>query len=261
MIGETYIARSAWAQTRAAGLEQVKTAAGVALVALLIFALWLAAANTRAIASPVATLQVLAGALQEGWMAPHLWATAQAVLVGFGLAVVLGVVIGASLGVSPYWRDVLEPIVVSLYSIPKITLYPVLILFLGLGLESRIGMALIHAVFPLIIATTVGVREINPTLVKLARANRATPLQTLTKLYVPAIAPGLAAGTRLGFSLAIIGVVLAELFASKQGMGFLIRDAYGSYNLERMFALILFLFVIAFAVNLLFWALERRLRG
>lgn len=245
----------------AAAAEQAKTAAGVLLVALVVLGLWVAASSTRAIASPVATLQVLGSALREGWVAPHLWATSQAVLVGFGLALAAGLALGAFLGAAPYWREVLEPIVVSLYSIPKITLYPVFILFLGLGVESRIGMAFIHAVFPIIIATTTGVREMSPALIKVGQMAGASPLQMLTKLYVPAVAPVLAAGARLGFSLAIIGVVLSELFASRRGMGFLIREAYGTYNLERMFALILLLFLLSFVLNLLFWGIERRLRA
>lgn len=245
----------------AAGLEHAGIAAGMLAVALVVFGLWLAASATRAVASPTATLQVLRSALTDGWMAPHLWATLQAVGVGFALAIGLGIAIGSALGASPYWRAVFEPIVMALYSVPKIVLYPVFILFLGLGAESRIGMALIHAIFPVIIAMMTGVREVSPTLSKLARVAGANPLQTLTKLYVPAVAPALAAGARMGFSLAIIGVVLSELFASKVGMGRLIMDAFGSYNLERMFALILFLFLLAFVVNALFWGVERRMRA
>jgi NitT/TauT family transport system permease protein len=255
VIGE---ARVGGAQT--ATSEGLKTVAGALAVVAVVFLLWTAASSTRAVASPIGTLQVLVSAVGEGWIARHLWATFNAVGVGFALALVLGVGLGAFLGASVYWRAVLDPVVMALYSVPKITLYPVLILFLGLGAESRVAMALIHAIFPVIIATMTGVREVSPTLVKLARVLQANPFQTLTKLYLPAIAPGLVAGARMGFSLAIIGVVLAELFASKAGMGFLIREAYGQFNLERMLALILFLFGIAFATNTLFWGFERRLR-
>ena len=152
-------------------------------------------------------------------------------------------------------------IVMAFYSVPKIILFPVFILFFGLGVKARIAMAFSFSVFPIAIATLVGVKDLNPVYVKLAQVMRAGPVRTVTKIYIPAVAPGLATASRMGFSLSIVGVVLSELFASQQGLGYLVMRAYGVYQLDRMFAIILFLFLLAVVFNVLFWGVEKWLRG
>lgn len=242
-------------------LGGLRASAGVVAVAVVIVAAWaVAAAGTRAIGTPVDTVRVLLSGVTEGWLLPNALATYRAVAIGFVLALLVGVVGGAWLGRDAYWRAVLEPVLLGLYSIPKVTLYPVMILFLGLTLESRVAMSFIHAVFPILFAVMVGVREIEPVHLRLTRSLRVSPLRALLAVYLPSVAPTLVAGARMGFSLAVIGVVLAELFASKEGLGRRVMDAYGRFDLDGMFAVILFLFLTAMAVNALFWLVERRLR-
>lgn len=252
------IGTAAAASATAGGL---RSAAGMVAVAVVILVGWTAAAaGTRALGTPVDTVRVLVDGVGEGWLLPNAVATYRAVVAGFVLALVVGVVVGAWLGRDAYWRAVLEPVLLGLYSIPKVTLYPVLILFLGLTLESRIAMAFIHAVFPIIFAVMIGVREIEPVHLRLTRSLRVSPARALMTVYIPSVAPTLVAGARMGFSLAVIGVVLAELFASKEGLGRRVMDAYGRFDLDGMFAVILFLFLSAMAANAMFWLVERRLR-
>ncbi len=252
------IGTAARASATIGGLRSV---AGIVVVAALIVVGWTAAAaGTRALGTPIDTVRVLLDGVTEGWLLPNAIATYRAVAIGFILALVVGLVAGAWLGRDAYWRAVLEPVLLGLYSIPKVTLYPVLILFLGLTLESRIAMSFIHAVFPIIFAVMIGVREIEPVHLRLTRSLRVSPLRALMTVYIPSVAPTLVAGARMGFSLAVIGVVLAELFASKEGLGRRVMDAYGRFDLDGMFAVILFLFLSAMAANAMFWLLERRLR-
>jgi NitT/TauT family transport system permease protein len=124
-------------------------------------------------------------------------------------------------------------------------------LLFGLGLESRVVMAFVHAVFPILVAMMTGVKELNPIYTKLARTERASPLQLITKIYLPALSPALAAATRLGLNLALLGVVLSECFAAKRGLGYLIMDAYAADRPDRMFAMIGVLYVVAFVFMLL----------
>lgn len=244
----------------ASAIQTLKVAAGMVAVAAVCTLLWALASTTRAVGTPTATLGVLSDGFRQGWLWPNFAATFEAVGIGFVAALVAGIIFGTWLGRSAYWRAVLQPLVISLYSVPKITLYPVFILFLGLSLPSRIAMAFIHAVFPVLLGMMTGVMQIDAVLIKLRRALRLTRRQALTKIYIPAVAPGLVAGTRMGFSLAIIGVVLAELFASREGLGRVVMDAYAAFNVDRMFAVILFLFLVAMLGNLIFWLFERRLR-
>lgn len=239
----------------------LRSGAGILIVAVVIVIAWTAAAaGTRALGTPADTVRVLGEGVTEGWLLPNALATYRAVVIGFVLAVFVGVVGGAWLGRDAYWRAVLEPVLLGMYSIPKVTLYPVLILFLGLTMESRVAMSFIHAVFPILFAVMTGVREIEPVHLRLTRSLRVSPPRALLTVYLPSIAPTLVAGARMGFSLSIIGVVLAELFAAKEGLGRRVMDAYGRFDLDAMFAVILFLFLSAMAVNGLFWLLERRLR-
>ncbi len=245
----------------AGAVQTLRVGAGMVAVAAACVLLWALASTTRAVGTPAATARVLSDGIREGWLWPNFIATFEAVSVGFVLAIAAGIGLGTWLGRSTYWRAVLEPVMVSLYSVPKITLYPVFILFLGLSLQSRIAMAFIHAVFPVLLGVMTGVAQIDAVLIKVRRSLRLTRRQALTKLYMPAVAPALVAGTRMGFSLAIIGVVLAELFAARDGLGRVVMDAYATFNVERMFAVILFLFLVAMAGNLAFWLFERRLRA
>jgi NitT/TauT family transport system permease protein len=242
-------------------LASLRVGAGMLAVAAVAVLGWAAAATTRAVGTPHETVGVLVDGFAAGWIWPHAQATFAAVIAGFLLAVTAGIAVGVWLGRDPYWRAVLEPVVMAVYSVPKITLYPVFILFLGLSHESRVAMAFIHAVFPVLLGVMTGVLEIDPVLVKLRRSLRLSRLQALAKIYVPAVAPALVAGARMGFSLAIIGVVLAELVGSREGLGRLVMDAYGQFDVERMFAVIVFLFVVAMGTNVAFWLFERRLRA
>jgi len=219
---------------------------GIAALALLLAIVYLFVAGAQIIPAPVETNRLFAPLLVAGSLYPHLIATLRPTLYGFGLAFVAGSTIGAILGRSQYWRQVWEPVVAALYSVPKITLFPLFVLLFGLGLESRVVMAFVHAVFPILVAMMTGVKELNPIYTKLARTERASPLQLITKIYLPALSPALAAATRLGLNLALLGVVLSECFAAKRGMGYLIMDAYAADRPDRMFAMIGVLYVVAF---------------
>jgi NitT/TauT family transport system permease protein len=112
-------------------------------------------------------------------------------------------------------------------------------------------MAFVHAVFPILVAMMTGVKELNPVYTKLARTEQASPLQLITKIYLPALGPALAAAIQLGLNLALLGVVLSECFAAKRGLGYLVMDAYAADRLDRMLAMLGVLYAVALAFMLL----------
>jgi NitT/TauT family transport system permease protein len=249
-------------QASTLGPRRLSTGLGMAALGLALGAIWHGASTTQAIPAPVATIRVMGRALADGALYPHIIATLLPALYGFGLACIAGGIAGAVLGANPYWRRVCEPVVAGFNTVPKITLFPLFILLFGAGLEARLVIAFVHAVFPILITVMTGVKELNPVYTKLARTAQAGPLQLLTKIYLPALTPGLAAATRLSMSLALIGVVLSETFAAKYGLGYLIMDAYTAYRLDQMFAVIGLLYAIAFTLTLLpAHALARRKGG
>ncbi len=245
-----------------ASLKRLSIPAGSALVAALAFLLWQVASNYLfVVAAPGAAISVLVSGFTQGWIIPHAQATFGSAMVGFGLAILLGVGWGIFLGVSTFWRSVWEPLLLSAYAVPKLILFPIFLIFFGIGFQAQVAMAFIHAVFPLIILTTTGVREINPVFVKVGRSYNVGLADFLTKIYLPAIALPLVVALRMGFSLSIIGVVLAELFASRMGLGRVVMQSYSMLNIPRMYSVILLLFLVAFVGNVFLWVVEKRLRG
>ena len=235
----------------------------IGVAAVVLWSLLAASPVGFVVASPLRAVEIMISGLvgPDPAILPHAVSTFSAAFIGFGLAIAVGVTSGIFLGISWYWRSVWEPLILSTYSIPKIILFPIFLFILGIGLWAQVAMAFIHAVFPIIVNVMTGVKEVNPTHVKVGTSFRANPWQMATKVYFPSIALSLVVGLRMGFSFSILGVVLSELFASREGLGRLIMRRYAVLDINTMFAAILLLFVVAFVGNLLFWALEKKLSG
>jgi NitT/TauT family transport system permease protein len=234
---------------------------GRAAVPVLLVAAWAIAATSSSLVPGVgATVDALAGGFRDGWIWDPLWSTGQAVLTGFLYAAVIGIPLGAVFGVSRFAGRVFDPFVSGLFAVPRIVVYPVLLAYFGVGLSAKLWMAALSALFPILMSTTAGVREVDPTLVKLGRSVNCSRLQLARKIYLPAATPTLMVGLRIGFSIAFIATIVAELFASTDGLGRVLQRAYAQQDLPRMWAVVVLITAIAFVVNLVLWSLERRLR-
>ena len=118
-----------------------------------------------------------------------------------------------------------EPILVALYSLPKITLYPVVLLIFGLGISGKVTFGAMHGMLPVALLTMNAIRNIPPVYLKSARTMHLSTWQTICTVLFPATLPEIVSGLRIGFTLTLLGVLLAEMFASKRGLGFLIINA------------------------------------
>lgn len=148
---------------------------------------------------------------------------------------------------------------VALYSLPKVTLYPLILLLFGLGISAKIAFGAIHGIIPVAIFTMNAIRNIKPVYVKTARTMGLSPLATVRTVLVPACLPEIVSGLRVGFSLTLLGVLIGEMFASKRGLGFVIMNAIGLNDVQTMLAVTLLLFVFAALVNSALLALDRHL--
>lgn len=212
-----------------------------------------------AITSPVTTLSYTWSLVQTA----NFWTHAQATLLAFFYALVISVVIGVALGLILGMRrfagDVAEPILVALYTIPKITLYPLILLIFGLGVSAKVAFGVIHGVIPIILFTLNAVKNINPVLIRTSRVMRLSNWQTITTVLAPAVMPELITGVRVGFSLTMLGVLIGEMFASQRGLGFLIINGISLHNVRMTTSVILVVVVFAIAANgLLLW-LDKRM--
>jgi NitT/TauT family transport system permease protein len=212
-----------------------------------------------ALRSPAATAKNLGAMLGDPRFLPHIQETLLAFAQGFAIAVAVGLLIGVPLGAARFAGEVAEPILVALYSIPKVTLYPVILLIFGIGMPAKVAFGAIHGIVPISIFAMNAVRNINPTHLRTARILRLPPQNLLLGILLPAALPEIVTGIRVGFSLALIGTLLGEMFGSQRGLGHLLMQAMSLHNIERILALTLLLVAFAAGVNALLLALDRHL--
>lgn len=194
---------------------------------------------------------------------PRFWPHIQETLIAFAYSLVLawvgGIGIGVWLGAHRLSGDVAEPILVALYSLPKVTLYPLILLVFGLGMSAKVAFGAIHGIAPVIIFAMNAVRNLKPVHRKTARVMQLSARQAAFTILIPACLPEIVTGLRVGFSLTLLGVLIGEMFASKRGLGFTIVNAISLNDVDTMMAVTLMLFVFAAVVNTGLLALDRRL--
>ena len=216
-------------------------------------------AGAVAITSPAGTVAFAAQLLGRA----HFWsdaaATGIALAWSFAIAAALGVLGGLALGLSPIAADVTEPVLAALYAIPKITLYPVILLLFGLGLPAKVAFGVIHGVIPVTLLTLAAVRGTPSVLLRTARVLRLSRRQTMLTVLAPAVLPEMVTGLRIGFSLTLLGVLIGEMFASQRGLGFLIISGINNHNVPLTTAVVLIVVSVAILANAALLALDRRL--
>lgn len=212
-----------------------------------------------AMRSPLETVTFLAKLMRTDTFWPHLMESMKAFAAALVIAIVLGLLIGFALGLHRFSGEAIEPMLVALYSIPKITLYPILLLAFGLGISAKIAFGAIHGIIPVALFTYTAVRSIKPILVKTGRVLKLKPSLMVRTVLFPAAVPEIFTGIRVGFSLTLIGTVLGEMFASQKGLGYLLMNAIALYNVDLIMAVTFLLVAFAAGVNTVMLAIDHRL--
>ena len=187
----------------------------------------------------------------------NLWVTAGEVGTGLTVGGILGLLAGLVLGANRMLSKSFEPYLYYLGPTPKIIFFPVMIMWFGVGPGSKVAMGAISCFFPIALSTAAGMRQIDKVLIRVGQSFRANAWQMATKIYLPAMRHPTINGVRLGLGVAIIGTLLAETKLSNRGVGFLIIQAYSLFDMPRMYAMLIILFVVAIGAN----ALVGRLGG
>ena len=201
--------------------------------------------------SPIAVVAELADS--PGWYAAHAGQTLLQTFLGFALAVVLGIVMAVGIVYSRWIEQSLYTVLVGMNSIPKVAVAPLFIVWLGTGLEPKVAIAFLIAVFPIVIDTVLGLRSVDPDLLDLARSLRGSRFQVLRMVRFPNALPSLFAGMKVGISFAFIGAIVGEFVASSSGLGYVILSSQATFDTTRMFAAIFLLAVIG---TILFYMVE-----
>jgi len=193
----------------------------------------------------------------NGELGRHALVSAEAFFTGYVLGCSAGLFIGLVMGVSRRANAALSPWVSGLYATPVIAITPLLILWFGIGVWSKIAVVISLVIFPMIINTDAGVRSTDRALIDAARSFGANPLQIFLKVCLPSAMPFVLAGLKMAVGRGLIAVVVAELFGARAGIGFMIQQASEVFSMPRLFAGVLVLAIAGIALTSLFSRLER----
>jgi NitT/TauT family transport system permease protein len=211
---------------------------------------------------PLVVARRFVDAWTDGTMWPHFATTLVEVLLGFAIGASLALVAGVLLARSRLAERLLSPYLVAAQATPVLALAPLIVLWFGPGLTSKLVITTLIVFFPVTIATMVGIRSVDPRLLEMAHAFRATSWQIVRQVEIPAALPAILGGMRVGVTLAVIGAIIGEWAGGERGLGVLINIARGSlFDIPLMFATLVTLALLGVALYLLMVAIERRLVG
>jgi NitT/TauT family transport system permease protein len=232
----------------------------VAIALLIGWQLLHAAAGSDSISSPTETVAFLARMMGTARFWLDVGETGRAFLWALLLSMAFGILLGVILGLSRAAGEAVEPILVTFYALPKVTLYPLVLLAFGLGMSAKVAFGVMHGLVPITLLTRNAISQLKPVYLQTAKVMRLTRTEVALRVVLPAIFPELVAGTRIGFSLSLLGVLIGEMFASKRGLGFAAVSAMGLGDIKTILAIGIFLAAFAVAANSAMLFLERTLR-
>ncbi|PZO76677.1 MAG: ABC transporter permease [Mesorhizobium amorphae] len=235
------------------------------LVFVAILAVWEGAGHLGVseiwISSPSAVAERLWTMALDGELFLHMQRTLTEAALGLALAFAVGVPIGIAMARYKYANEVAEPFIMALYSLPRVALAPLFIIWFGIDLFSKVMMAFSTVIFIFMLNIHEGLKTIDRDLVDLFRTMRAPRGVMLRKVILPWLAPWVIASLRIGIGLSLIGAVVAELIGSSAGLGWYIENSAGRLDTTGVFAGLVSLTVIAGAGNILVARLEKKISG
>lgn len=244
--------------------ELIKTALATLITFCLILVLWSFATGPGGLPpSALPPLPDVIDALNVGWLRgnlyPHIAFTAKAAFAGLLIGVALGAISGAIVVLVPSLEPFVVPIVVGLQSTPKIAIAPLIIAYVGYGVESKIFTAALLAFFPVFVAAVQGLRSLDPLILDLYRAFSASRVHILLHARLPASAPYMFAGLQVAVMLSLIGTIVSEFVASTRGLGFIIKSRAQEFDVSMMFASIITLAIMGVTGTFIIQALQRKM--
>lgn len=244
--------------------EQIKRTVR-AIVSLIVgVLLWEAIArlvvhNDAFLAAPSAVAKRGWEMILNGELLSNSWVSLQELIYGFILGAVAGIAIGASMAAWKSVSDYLEPWIAGLYAAPMIAFAPVVIIWFGVGITSKVAVVFMMVVFPMIINTQAGLESTDRRLLTVARAFCASPARIFRTVSIPSAAPFIVAGMRLAVGRGLVGVVVGELFGSRAGLGNIITTASSVFDMPTLFVAVVTLAIAGVVLTYVLRAVEMRL--
>jgi NitT/TauT family transport system permease protein len=211
------------------------------------------------ISSPVLVVEELWHELASGELIGDVGITVFEALIAFVVSSVLGIAAGLLLARSPFWDDVLAPLVLALNSLPRVALAPLIILWFGIGITAKVVTAFTLVFFILLVNTLGGAKNVDNDILTIAKLMGASKRDILWKVTLPSALPWIFAGLNLGLTYSLLGVIVAEILASNKGLGYVIASSAATFNTAGVFAGLITLAVVAWLFSALMRYVEARL--
>jgi NitT/TauT family transport system permease protein len=216
-------------------------------------------ANPLFLAAPSQIVEAIYTLTLNGQMERHIFISAAEFAIGYVIASLIGIAIGFGMANSPSFKQAMQPWISGLYATPTIALAPLFILWFGIGIWSKVLVVIFLVLFPVTINTEAGLRTTSERLIEMLRSFGASSQQIFFKVSLPSALPFILAGLKLGIGRGLIGVVVAELFGSRAGLGRLISQSADAFNMPELFAGVVVLAVAGIAMTASFGWIERKL--
>jgi NitT/TauT family transport system permease protein len=195
----------------------------------------------------------------SGELNKHFGATLLEFAYGFSTACVVGVILGYLMGMYKWFDEVMDPWIATLYSIPIIAIVPLIIIWFGIGMVSKVIVVFKITAVAIILNTAAGIKNLDPVWLELAKSLRLSGWETTYKIRVPGALPYIITGMRLGVGRALLGVIVAELMAANAGLGYLLRDSSETWDSPKLFVTVLLLAAMGLISFNLIKRFERRI--
>jgi NitT/TauT family transport system permease protein len=196
--------------------------------------------------APSQILEVIAD--KNSVMLSHTLVTLEETLLGFVLALVLGVVCAIGIVHFPLLRDTLYPSLIMFNSFPKVAIAPLFVVWIGVGIESKIANAFLTALFPIVLNTILGLTDMDPEMLELVRSMSRSRWVLFWKIRLPYSLPYLFAGCKIAIPLAVIGAIVGEFISGRSGLGYLVLSANNYFNTPMAFTALLYLVLMSLAL-------------
>lgn len=211
------------------------------------------------VSSPSAVFGKLYTWLMNGELFRHLSITLYATAIGFAIGSAIGFALGLTFGKFAFLAEVLDPYITALYSIPKLALAPLFIIWFGIGIESKIAVSASIVFFVVFLNTFSGVREVNPIYIHATQIMGASQWAVMRTVIIPSATAWVITGLKVSVPYALVGTVIGEFMSSNRGIGFIIAQATGLFDTNSVFAGIIILAIVGAIINSILKATEARL--
>jgi ABC-type nitrate/sulfonate/bicarbonate transport system permease component len=231
---------------------------------LLALALWELASRTKLldpllVPAPTTIFSEMWRMLLDGSLISDIWASFRRILVGFSISAVISVAIGAFMARFELFDDMLDPLIELIRPISPLAIFPLALLWFGIGDASKVFLIALSCSFPIIISTYAGVRGIDLSYVQVARSLGATQLELFVRVVLHGALPSIFTGLRLAWGIALIVIIASEMIGGVAGLGYMVLTAQQTFRVDRVFVGIMIIGAIGFATDQGFRAMRRKM--